>query len=158
MLVGGYAFLKIGNDNKAVDDFHKALELELNYHVAHFYLGKIYAHKAKLDSAVSHYSKLIDIDHDLNASNANLFVVPNGKMRTSTKNQLVAKGCANRAVVYLRMQKWEKARADILATQKMEVKGKADWFKNIHGSVENFEKNYGVKIPQDLAGLLSPSS
>ena len=152
----GYAYLKMKNYDRSTNDFHKTLELEPNYHVVHLYLGFIYAGKEKLENAVSHYSKLVDIDQDLNASNSKLFVIPNGKIRTSTKNQLVAKGRANRAVVYIRMQKWEKARADILATQKMKEKGNANWFKNIHGSIENFEKNYGVEIPQGLVKLLSP--
>ena len=156
----GYAFLKIGNDNKAADDFHKALELEPNYHVAHMYLGKMYAHKEKLDldRAMLHLSKLVNIDQDINSSNYHLFVNPNGKENVFPKKNLEGEAYAYRATVYLYMQKWKEARADILVIRKMELKGKSDLFKNIYGSIKNFEKKYGVKIPQDLVELLLPPS
>lgn len=151
----GYAYLQKSNYDKSACDFHRSLELEPNYHLAHLYLGNIYARKGKLDRAVPHYGELIDIDHDLDTSNAHLFVVPNGKVKTLTKKQLEAEGRGRRADVYLRMQKWEDARMDLVAAQKLGMK--PDGFKNIHGSVENFEKKYGVRIPKDLGELLSPT-
>ena len=151
----GYAYLKKGDYDRSANDFHKALELEPNYHIAHLYLGKIYEHKGELSQAEIYYSKLIDIDHDVDASNYHLFIVPNGKTKVFHKQDREAEGYICRAAVYLRMQQWEKARMDIVATQGTKVK--SDWFKNIHGSVEGFEKKYGMKIPKDLVELLSHS-
>ena len=152
----GYAYLKKGDYDRSANDFCKALELEPNYHIAHLYLGKIYGHKGKLNQAEIYYSKLIDIDHDVDASNYHLFIVPNGKTNVFHKQDLEAEGHICRAAVYLRMQQWEKARVDIIATQG--TKAKSDWFKNIHNSVEDFEKKYGVTIPKDLVKLLSSPS
>lgn len=157
----GYAYLcKADCENNAHDydnsahDFHKALELETSYHVAHLYLGNIYAHKEALDLAVRHYGKLIDIGNDWDASNAHLFIIPNAKMKALTKKQLETEGYGRRAEVYLRMKKWKYARADLISAQKLGAK--PDGFKNAHSSVENFEKKYGVMIPKDLAELLLP--
>ena len=63
----------------------------------------------------------------------------------------------NRGEMYLRLEKWDKARADLATVRDIGL-NVIDAFHYNHGSVEAFEAKYRVKLPEDIAAILTPSS
>ena len=56
--------------------------------------------------------------------------------------------------MWLHLSEWEKAKAD-LSTAKEMGNDIAESFHNDYESVEDFEAKHGVKVPEDIASLLS---
>ena len=61
----------------------------------------------------------------------------------------------NRGLAFLHLQEWEKAKSDLTTAQNMGV-DIIDFFRVLYSSVANFEQEYGVKLPKDIAALLTP--
>ena len=164
----GDAYSCINKNELAIQDYGKAIELKPNNHRYYASRGLIYLKEGKPDLAIGDCTKSLQLKPNnyyalINRGNAYL---QKNEFRSAIKDFTIAIGLNSskfpvfvcRAVVYLRMRKWKEARADILTLKKMKIKGKPDWFKNVHGSIEDFEKKYGVKIPKDLVELIFPPS
>ena len=54
----------------------------------------------------------------------------------------------------MHLQEWEKARADLTTAKGMEFDIVA-YFHTDYENVEDFEAQHGVKVPEDIAALLS---
>ena len=61
----------------------------------------------------------------------------------------------NRGVAWLRQKEWEKARVDLTTTRNMGT-NIIVLFRNSFTSVASFEQRNGVKLPEDLAEMLTP--
>jgi tetratricopeptide (TPR) repeat protein len=68
-------------------------------------------------------------------------------------NPHYARAYYSRAKVWLHQQKWEKARADLTDAKDMNM-DIAVLFHNDYQSIPDFEKQIGVKLPDDIAAML----
>ena len=68
-------------------------------------------------------------------------------------NPADADAYCNRGEVWLHLQEWDKARVDLTTAREMGSDILAS-FHNDYESVEDFEAQHGVQVPEDIAGLL----
>ncbi len=61
----------------------------------------------------------------------------------------------NRSMALLQAQEWEKARSDLTIARNMGV-DIITLFHNAYASVDDFEQKHGVKLPEDIAAMLTP--
>ena len=61
---------------------------------------------------------------------------------------------ANRGFALLQLSKWDRARSDLLSARNMGM-DIASVFHASHGSVPDFEDQHDLKLPQDIANLVS---
>ena len=59
-----------------------------------------------------------------------------------------------RGVTWLFLKEWEKARSDLVAARNRGV-DIAAFFSSMFGSVSNFERHYHVRLPDDIAEMVT---
>lgn len=130
-----------------------------------FYLGLECFNKGHHDEAVCHYTKAIEFNpQDPNTYNNRGFA--NYKKDDADRaikdfnmaiqlNPRHSKAFVNRGVVWLSLKEWEKATSDLNAVKEMGADIIA-LFRNVHASVEDFEQEIGVNLPEDIASMLTP--
>lgn len=64
-LAEGHENLKAGRWQAAIDSYKKALELDPELAVAHYFIGLVYAEQEKTDEAIESFLKAIDLDSEL---------------------------------------------------------------------------------------------
>lgn len=128
----GDAYRKKGDFEKAIQDFTKAIQLKPDFSEAYSNRGAAYAEKEDFDSAIQDYTQAIQLKPDF------------------------PEAYSNRVEAWLHLQEWEKAKSDLTAAENMGLDIIA-LFHHEYGSVANFEQKYGVKLPEDIASLLTPS-
>ena len=96
---------------------------------AYNYRGVAYQRKGDLERAIHDYDAALGIRHNKEAY-------------------------ANRGFAWLSLSEWDKARPDLLKADHMGLNLVAA-FQEDCGSAPEFEEKYNVKLPQDLANLVS---
>ena len=126
----GNAYGNIGNYDLAIEDHTKAIELNPNSANAYNNRGVAYGEKDETDCAIENYTKAIELNpnHDI--------------------------AYYNRGIVWLHLQKWNKAKADLTTAKRLGMDIIA-MFHNFYKDVETYQKNRLVKLPEDLALLLT---
>ena len=151
--------------DRAIDDLNKAIDLKPDYAIAHSCRGIAYRKKGNYDRAIENFNKAIG----LNLHDANTFY--DRGLAYGGKGEI---GCAigdftkainlksdfaearhNRGVGWLHMQEWGKARADLMTARNMGV-DIINEFLSEHASVDDFQEKTGVKLPLDIAAMLTP--
>ena len=61
----------------------------------------------------------------------------------------------NRGMAFIRLQKWEKAKENLTTAKNMGA-DIIDSFRNDYESVKDFEQQHNVKLPEDIAAMLTP--
>jgi tetratricopeptide (TPR) repeat protein len=61
----------------------------------------------------------------------------------------------NRGEAWLHLGKWEDAKSDLTTASNMGV-DIIDLFHNLYSSIGDFEGRHGVKLPVDIAAMLTP--
>ena len=123
----GIAYQKKGEIDLAIKDFSKAIELFPYYAEAHNRRGLIYRNTGDFDKAIADFSQAI-LGNSINAY-------------------------YHRAIVWLRLQKWENAHADFATARKKKLDIAAK-FQSKFGSIADFERDFGVNLPEDIADML----
>lgn len=126
----GNAYGNISDYDRAIKDHTKAIELNPNSANAYNNRGVAYGEKDDADCAIENYTKAIELNpnHDI--------------------------AYYNRGVVWLHLQEWDKAKADLMTAKKMGMDIIAS-FRNDYKNVEVYEKRHRVKLPEDIALLLT---
>ena len=114
----------------AIADFAKAIALNPNYAQAYYNRGLAYCVKGDFDHAVADFTKVIEFK-----PNAGVYYY--------------------RGIVWLHLREWEKAKFDLTTAKEKGIDIIAV-FRNSWGSVTDFERRNGVKLPADLAAMLTP--
>ena len=126
----GNVYSDIGDYDRAIKDHTKAIELNPNSANAYNNRGVAYGEKDDADFAIENYTKAIELNpnHDV--------------------------AYYNRGIVWLHLQKWNKAKADLTTAKRLGMDIIA-MFHNFYKDVETYQKNHLVKLPEDLALLLT---
>lgn len=89
-----------------------------------------YYKKDEFDNVIQDYNKAIELNPEL------------------------AEAYDNRGVMWLHLSEWDKARADLITAKEKGI-DIVDTFRSDHKTVADFEAKHGVKVPADIAALLS---
>ena len=116
-----------GEVDKAIDDFTRAIQYEPGYAEAYHERGNAYVLKGDFDHVLEDYTKVLELEPDC------------GQVYY------------NRALAWLQRREWDKARADLVAARNWGINS----FRNDPQNVVNFEKSIGVKLPKDIATMLT---
>ena len=128
---GGLTYHTVGEIDRAIRDQTKAIELKSDYTNAYYNRGNAYFHIGEFNLATEDYTKVIELNPDY----ANAYY--------------------NRGVAQFGLRAWENARSD-LTTAKNLGSDIAVVFRNAFVTVENFERISGIRLPADIAALLTP--
>ena len=161
----GNAYNNKGRLNSAIEDLNKAIRLAPHDAKAYTNRGKSYGKKGEYDRAIKNFKKAIQLDPDLAEAHNNLGLtyLKKGEVEFAIKNfdkaiQLkpdYANAHRNRSWIWLNLHEWEKARSDLTIAKNMGV-NIITLFQNSYSSVADFEQKQGVKLPEDIAALLTP--
>lgn len=160
----GAAYRNKGDYGSAIEDYDTAIQLKQDFVEAYYNRGLAYHEKGELDFAISDYSKAIELNPKLvhpynNRSNA---------YRQKRHFDKAVEDCDKainldpklglayyiRGEVWLHIKKWDKAKSDLTVAKKMGV----DIIKAFHNSyrdVADFERKNDVKVPEDIAAMLT---
>ena len=129
----GAAYIEKGAFDRALADCTKAIELDPKLAQAYNNRGAAYGAKGELDRALADYNKAIELD-------------PN-----------YAEAYNNRGITWLRLQEWENFKSGFLEARNVGI-DIAIRFRNVCGSVANFERITGIQLPADITAMLTSSS
>ena len=115
----------------AIEVCSKALLLQTDHHQAHAYRSLVFFYKKDYAGAIEGFDYIIEAypDH--------------------------AMSYIFRSIALLHQQDWEKARSDLKTIKDM-GQNTTDLFRHDAQSVSEFEQKYNVKIPADIAEMLTP--
>ena len=129
----GVVYGKKGKYDLAIKDFNTAIEFRSDYAVGSiFYYNRGYAYEKKGDynRAIADYTKAIELKPDYAAA------------------------YYNRGEALLHLEEWEKAKSDLTTARDKGVDIIA-LFHNDYESVEAYERRNRVKLPTDIAAMLT---
>ena len=127
----GVAYYGKGDYKKAIVDFNRAIDLRPDDAKTYYGRGDAYGDIGEFDKAIKDYNAAIGL------------------------NPRFAIVYYKRGEVWLRLREWEKAKSDLTAAKVMGVNIIAA-FREAYGSVSDFERRNGMKLPADLAAMLTP--
>ena len=154
----------IGNSDGAIKDFDKAIKLKPDFPEAYSNRGNAYFFEGKLENALKDYTEAIQLKHDYVDAYCNRGAVYGitGNYDRAIKdyteaiklNPHHANAYNNRGTAWLHLQEWDKAKTDFKTAKQLGVDIIA-MFHNSYKDVETYQKNRLVKLPEDLALLLT---
>ena len=160
----GNAYSDIGDYDRAIEDYTEAIELKPDLASAYINRGNVYSDIGDYDRAIKDHTKAIELNpNSANAYNnrgvaygekddADCAIENYTKAIELNPNHDIA--YYNRGIVWLHLQKWNKAKADLTTAKRLGMDIIAA-FHNSYKDVETYQKNHLVKLPEDLALLLT---
>ena len=127
----GNAYGKKGDIDRRIDDYTQAIRLKPDFVEAYNNRGNAYSDKGDIDRTIDDYTQAIDLR-------------PND-----------AYAYKNRGMVWLHLAAWDKAKSDLTAARDRGMDIIAS-FHNDYESVPDFEQENGLKLPADIAEMLTP--
>ena len=160
----GIAYSHKKKHNRAITNFNKAIQLNPNLAAAYANRGATYSDKGEYDLAIADFNKAIELDPKLAYpyNNRGNVYYHKGELDLAIKdytttielNPQLAPVYYNRGEAWLRLREWNKAKTDLITAKKMGMDIIAS-FHNDYKNVEAYEQRYRVKMPEDLALLLT---
>ena len=160
----GAAYGNKGEVDLAFRDFNKAIELDPNHVGNYNNLGAAHANKGEFDNAIAAYTKAIELNPEEVVAYINrgmaYFIKDEVERAIENYNKVIelkpdyAEAYYNRAVTWLYLKEWEKTKVDLQTAKKMGMDIFAA-FCNNYKNVETYEKRHRVKLPEDIALLLT---
>ena len=160
----GNAYAKKGDYDRAIEDYNTAIKLNPNLAEAYYNRGGAYYNKGAVDRAIEDYTKVIELKPDDTEAYNNRGVAYYQKseygraIEDYTKaielNPKLADAYYNRGEVWLRLEEWDKARVDLTIARDLGLDIIAS-FHNEHKNVEAYERANRVKLPEDIAAMLT---
>ncbi len=128
--VRGTAYLAKGEFDNAIDDYTEAIKRKKDYAGAYYVRGTAYVAKGDVYNAISDYNTTIKYKPDF----AGVYVV--------------------RGLVCLHLRKWKRAKSDLMKARNLGVDIGAAFHED-YASVEDFEQEMGIQLPEGIAALLT---
>ena len=127
----GVAYGEKGEVDRAIEDYTLALEFNSNF--ADAYHNRGYAHygRGEFALATGDYNRAIQL---------------------KPENVLYYK---NRSMALLHLHEWEKAKEDLTIARNM-GENIITLFHDLYSNIEDFEQKHNVKLPEDIAAMLTP--
>ena len=161
----GIAYIKKGNFDRAIVGDAKSIEPKRDLVEAYNNRGKANSEEGEIDRAIEDFAKVIDLESDfVNAyNNRGMAYCRKGDFDRAIedfdKAIQLQPGFAivynNRGEAWLHLKGWDKARADLTAARDMGLDIIAS-FHNDYVSISDFEDRNGIKLPADIAAMLTP--
>ena len=63
----------------------------------------------------------------------------------------------NRGMMFVRLQEWEKAKEDLTTARDKQENIIIEQFRKEYENVADFEQEHEIKLPEDIAAMLTPS-
>ena len=126
----GVAYCDIGDYTRAIEDYTKAIQLKPKLAVPHNNRGAAYYDKGDYTRAIENYDAAIQLKPDY------------------------ADAYYNRGEAWLHLKEWDKAKADLAAAKDLGMDIIAA-FHNDYKNVEAHERANRVKLPEDIAAMLT---
>lgn len=160
----GVAFAKKGDFDRAIEDFNKAIILKPHNANLYSMRGTVYAAKGEYAFATADFNKAIALNpNDAGAYSGRGFThYRNGDFDCAIAdynhaiqlNPDIAEVYCNRGEAWLRLGEWEKAKSDLMIAKKKGSDIIAS-FRNDYKNVEAYERANRVKLPEDIAAMLT---
>ena len=154
-----------GNYDCAIKDYNKAIDLNPDYANAYNNRGVAYQCKGLFDRGIADHTKAIGIKPDYASAYNNRGIAYLSKSDFaraiecfSTTIKLkpdYADAYCDRGMAWLHLGEWEKTRTDLMTARGMAANIVAS-FHNGYENVADFEQRNGVKLPADIATMLTP--
>ena len=162
----GNAYNNKGRLNSAIEDLNKAIQLDPNNAKAYTNRGKSYGKKGEYDRAIKNFKKAIQLDPDLAEAynNLGLTYLKKGEIEVAIKNfdkaiQLnpdYANAHRNRCWIWLNLHEWRKFRSDLIVAREVTEDIITEFWRH-YDSITDFEQKHNVKLPEDIAAMLTSS-
>ena len=160
----GNAYQGKGDFDRAIKDCSKAIALNPNFAMAYSNRGNAYQGKGDFDRAIIDYTKAIQLNPDSVEAYHNRGVAYYKKgdydhaiedYDTAIQLDLdYANTYCNRGEVWLYLEEWDKARSDLITAREKGADIIAS-FHNDYKNVEAYERANRVKLPEDIAAMLT---
>ena len=126
----GVAYLNKSKFDLALQDFHTAIQLKPDLVSVYVNRGLAYLSKNEVNQAINDYNTAIRLDPKL------------------------APAYYNRGLARLYLKEWEKAKSDLTTAKDIGLDIIAS-FHNAYGDVVGYERRNRVKLPEDIANMLT---
>ncbi len=160
----GVAYDNKGDFDRAIVDFNTAVQLNPDGAAAYYNRGGAYYNKGDYDRAIVDYTKVIELKPDDTEAHNNRGVAyyKRGDFDRAIEdydtaiqlNSDYADTYYNRGEAWLHLKEWDKARVD-LTTARDKGSDIIASFHNDYKNVEAYERANRVKLPEDIAMMLT---
>ena len=160
----GNVYSRKGDFQNAIENYNIAIKLKPDLAEAYHLRGNIYNSKGMFEKAIKDYNTATELNPNFDDAynNRGVAYIRMGKVKRAIEDydtaiQLkpdYAETYCNRGEAWLCLKEWDKAKVDLIAARKMGVDIIAS-FHNDYKNVEAFEKRHSVKLPDDIALLLT---
>ena len=130
--IRGHVYVGQGKYDHAIQDLTKAVALKPNYAEAYYARALAYVGQGKYDHAIQDLTKAVELEPKLSGA------------------------YYTRALAWLYLQKWQEARSDLTTAKDMGFDIVAS-FRRYAKSIADFEQKIGIKLPEDIAAMLTES-
>ena len=163
----GRAYKEKNDCDHAIADFTKATDLNPNFAGAYNHRGVVYRDRDDYDFAIVDFTKAIDLNPDFLAEayyNRGLAYHKKGDYDSALVDytraidlnpDFAAEVYYNRGRIWLYRREWNKGKSDLTAAKDRQMDIIAA-FTNDYESALGFERKNEVKLPADLAAMLTP--
>ena len=160
----GIALCKKEEIDVAIAEYSTAIMLKPDCTEAYINRGIVYDRKGERERAIADYNRAIALapDEPIAYNNRGVAYFRQGKTERAiqdynmaiTLNPAYAEAHYYRGEAWLRLREWDKAKAD-LGAAKFKVLDIIAAFHDTYKSVGHFERKIGIKLPENIAALLT---
>ena len=160
----GLAYRMLGRLDLAIKDYNMAIKLDPDDADAYNNRGVAYLHRSDFDRAIQDFNIVLRLKPSLVSVYVNRGLAYLSKNEVNQAiddyntvirlNPKLAPAYYNRGVAWLRLREWERAKSDLTNARDLGVDIVAA-FHNDYKNVEAYERGNRVKLPEDIAAMLT---